>query len=422
MIICGVWHLIIGLIAVKIDNTEGIRMKDINNNSSLFRLVKYIMWGEKPFKIDDNVYFEMKSHAIIALPANVVKKLGLSKSIQDSWEKDIYAQIAYNVKCINVQNSLPLKVPYVILKGTSAAKYYPYPRYRTMGDIDIMTRHEDYEATCKMLLEGGFSEKSSVHMNEFGRHRSFSKNGVFVEVHSFFSLLNDIDQAKYLDNLIIDNINDSHLLPDLVNGLVILEHISQHLEFGIGLRHVIDWMMFADKCLQNDNWTEFQKMAQNIGLEPLAVVLTRMCELYLGLPEKEWCRNVNEKTCDQLMDYIMSCGNFGIKRKTDEDVVTNALVYARTPLSTLRLLQERGLVNWKACRKYSVLRPFAWVYQLIRYLISGLMQRDAVPKLKKEFNIASQRKKLFDELGVKQASKGHAVYRDEGYSMTFERP
>lgn len=410
------------MVADKTDNTECKRMKDLNNNDSLFQLIRYIMWGEKPVKINDNVYYEMKSHAIIALPANVLKKLGLTESVQDLWEKDIYSQIAYNVKCINVQNSLPIKVPYVILKGTSAAKYYPYPRYRTMGDIDIMTRREDYETTCTMLIEGGFSENLSVHMSEFGRHRSFKKNGIIVEVHSFFSLLNDIEQARYLDDLIIDNINESHLLPDLINGLVILEHISQHMEFGIGLRHAIDWMMFVDKCLQDENWAVFQKMAQNIGLEQLAIVLTRMCELYLGLPSREWCQNANEKTCNQLMDYIMSCGNFGIKRKSDEDIVTNTLVYARTPLSALRLLQERGLVNWKACRKYTLLRPFAWMYQLFRYLLSGLKQRDAVSKLKQEYNIASQRKQLFDELGVKQASKGHAVYRDEKYGITFERP
>ena len=393
-----------------------------DRNNSLFQLIKYSIWGGKLALVDENVYSEMKSHAIIALPANVVKKLGLPKSIQDSWEKDIYSQIAYNVKCISVQYNLPIKVPYVVLKGTSAARYYPYPRYRTMGDIDIMTRREDYEMTCTMLIEGGFSEILSVNMSEFGRHRSFTKNGIIVEVHLFFSLLNDIDQAKYLDNLIIDNINKSHLLPDLVNGLVILEHISQHMESGIGLRHAIDWMMFAYKCLQDENWPEFQKMAQNIGLEQLAVVLTRMCELYLGLPTREWCQNANEKTCDQLMDYILSCGNFGKKRMNDEDVVTNVFVYTRTPLSALRLLQERGLVNWKVCRKYPLLRPFAWAFQLFRYLISGLRQRHAVPKLKQEYYIASQRKQLFDELGVKQASKGHAVYRNEEYSMTFERP
>ena len=96
---------------------------------------------------------------------------------------------------------------------------------------------------------------------------------------------------------------------------MILEHISQHLENGLGLRQIIDWMMFVHKCLPDENWPEFQVLASNIGMETLAIVMTRMCELHLGLPERMWCKSADNELCGQLMDYILACGNFGEKKQ-----------------------------------------------------------------------------------------------------------
>ena len=122
----------------------------------------------------------------------------------------------------------------------------------------------------------------------FERETGFIKNDIIVELHRSFAKLNNADHARYLDDLIITNINPTHELPDPVNGLVILEHISQHLVNGLGLRQIIDWMMFTDKCLPDEKWPEFREMAQKTGMEKLAVVVTRMCEIYLGLPCRNW--------------------------------------------------------------------------------------------------------------------------------------
>ncbi|MBR0512934.1 MAG: nucleotidyltransferase family protein [Clostridia bacterium] len=386
-------------------------------------LLKASLWGTESAIASREDYSEMKAHAIAALPANVLPWTSMDPELRTEWKKTIMQQlISYN-QYLYEQENLPITFPYVILKGTSAAKYYPHPEYRKMGDIDIMTRREDYENACSELIKYGFVEHINKEEEDFGRHRGFSKNGVEVEVHAFFALLNEPKQAEYLDDLIIENITPSHELPDLVNGLVLLEHIAQHMEGGLGLRQIIDWMMFVDKCLSDEKeWSNFRMMAQRIGLEKLTEVVTRMCEMFLGLEEHTWCRNVDEKSCKGLMDFVLSCGNFGIKLVDKIGPGANVLSYARTPFAFIHLLQERGLVNWKTAQKHAVLRPFAWLYQIGRYLNKGLGRKNAISELKGEYVAAKERVALFDALGVKQSSKGLAVYRNGKYQKTYKMP
>lgn len=373
-------------------------------------LVKLSLWGNGIAVADEDTYEEMKKQAIATLPAPYLASLSISEDLLQKWKSFIFEQLIFTTQCNYMQSVLPITVPYVILKGTSVAQYYPYPDYRMMGDIDIMTRREDLEAACEQLMEAGYSVEKSLN-----REISLVKNMIVVELHRRFATLNDPAKAKRLDDLIIENINPSHVLPDLINGLVVLEHISQHMEGGLGLRQIIDWMMFVDKCLPDDKWPEFQKLAGEIGLEQLAIVTTRMCELYLGLSHREWCAGADSTLCEQLIDYVMLCGNFGNKKTSDSDISKNAFAVASTPKAAFKLLQKQGLTNWDAAQKYKALRPFAWIYQGFRYAVKGLKREKAVSKIKAEYSAAMKRKEMFDALGVTTVAKGSIIYKDGEY-------
>ena len=377
----------------------------------MLKIIKAVIWNNSSEVAHTEDFDELKKHSIILLTASNYKSFQLSPELQAEWGKTILQQLAYNVKYRREQTNLPITVPFVILKGTSAAQYYPNPLYRLMGDIDIMTnRGEDFEAAYDALIKAGYRVVKNCD-----REIGLAKNGIIVEVHRYFASLNDVEKAKYLDDLIIENINPSHVLPDLINGLVILEHISQHLENGLGLRQIIDWMMFVHKCLPEDKWPEFQQMARQIGLEMLAIVSTRMCELYLGLPERSWCQSADKRLCEQLMDYVLACGNFGKKRINDSDTVEFILSRSRNPQLTYRLLQQRGEVNWGAAKKHPILRPFAWIYQAGRYFIRGLKRDNALYEFSIEYAEAKKRIELFEALGVKQTTKGLVVYKNGKY-------
>ncbi|MBQ1310285.1 MAG: nucleotidyltransferase family protein [Blautia sp.] len=311
-----------------------------------------------------------------------------------------------------------MTVPYVILKGTCAAKYYPYPECRAMGDIDIMTSHEDFRAACDCLLANGFSEHTEVDDLRRVRHREFSRGFLEVEVHSYYAHRNDPEETRFLDGLILENINPSHVLPDMVNGLTLIEHVNHHIEDGLGLRQIIDWMMFVDRCLPDEAWAEFQPLAQKSGLLKMAVIVTRMCEIYLGLQEHQWCSQADPEICARLMEYVLSCGNFGRKLHAESVISMRMLSTSGSLNGTFRLLRKRGMKNWKAAQKYSFLRPFAWLYQLGQYLVKGFGRKNSFRMLSEEYKESRKRNELFDAVGAVREQDGIVFYQDGEYRHT----
>lgn len=425
---------------------------DTIRKDALINLIQLSLWGEQIHDVPElnkenekiwrDVFAEMKMQAIAVLPASNLPTLSLPSDLYKEWEAFILQKTMQNLRCRHEESKLShtLTVPYVILKGTSAAKYYPYPEFRTMGDIDIMTHQEDYSAACEMLLQSGFQENTSHDDEERGRHRTFWKDNVVVEMHLFFASMNDVDKARTMDEYILQNIpklpmdstddaeislksnaelktRNPHILPDLVNGLVLIEHINQHLENGLGLRQIIDWMMLVDKCLPDEKWPDFQVMAAKTGMETLAVTVTRMCEMYLGLSERKWSRGADEQLCAQLMEYILACGDFGSKQAAqngDHNRFVQTMVQLGTTAAVFSDLQKKGLMQWETAQKFAPLRPFAWLYQTGHYL-SRMVQdkKKESSSFREQYKQAKQHKDMLDALGVKQAHKGLVGY-DEG--------
>ena len=379
----------------------------------VMNLIRYSFWGDDCPEIDQDTYKEMMRQTIVALPASKLEGCVSDQILFQTWKKAILQQFFSYHNYIHLQDNLPITVPYVILKGTAAAQYYPHPEYRVMGDIDIMTKREDFDTACKELLENGYKIKKSLN-----REIGFVKNGIMIELHRYYASLNDPEQAAYLDNLILDNINSTQLLPDDINGLTLLEHINQHLENGLGLRQIIDWMMFVDKCLQDEKWPAFCEMAERIGMSKLAIAVTRMCEIYFGLPERQWCAGADEKVCHKLMDYIYSSGNFGNKQNDDTSSQSVQTMYKIYSLSSLfKVLQDSGVHNWKLAQRKPFFRRFAWLYQIGHYIVKGFGRKDAITQLRSEHLAVQERKELFDAIGVKQLSKGIAVYQAGEYKI-----
>lgn len=388
-------------------------MNNTTTKDNVMNLIKCSFWDTKCSEMDSDTYNEMRRQAIVALPAGRLKEVVSDPQLLQMWKTAVMQQIYSYAKYMYLQDNLPITVPYVILKGTAAAKYYPNPEYRVMGDIDIMTRREDFDVACKELMDHGYQIVKSLK-----REIGLVKNGIMIELHRYFASLNDPDQAAFLDNLIIDHINPTHLLPDDINGLTLLEHINQHLENGLGLRQIVDWMLFVDKCLPDEKWPAFKQISEQIGMTKLAIIVTRMCELYMGLPERKWCADADEDICHKLMEYIYSSGNFGNKQNDDTAGQSIQTMYKIHSLKAFfQLLQSSGMHNWKPAQKNAFLRKFAWLYQIGHYICKGFGRKDAITQLRSEHLAAQERKELFDALGVKQLAKGIAVYQDGKYRI-----
>ena len=259
-------------------------------------------------------------------------------------------------------------IPFVILKGNASAISYADPTCRMMGDIDILVPQNLYEKTQDVLSSAGY-EKGYDN----GRHCGFKKDKTSCEVHHHFSHFEEYD----FENYIIEGLNsrevaivDGHefpMLPKLANGIVLLDHFRRHLQSSVGLRQTIDWMMYVYRNLDDAFWNnEFKAIMEEKGLVTLAVTLTRMCQIYLGLPDNiSWCKDADDSTAEWLFELIFSVGNFGRKNKKGYLVERVSVGIKREGL--FHLLQRVGEKTWSAYQKHHWLKPFCWIYQGFRF-------------------------------------------------------
>ena len=146
-----------------------------------------------------------------------------------------------------------------------------------------------------------------------------------------------------------------------------MQHIKEN---GVGLRQIIDWMMFVHKELDDSAWNNhFRDLAQEAGLEKLAITVTYMCKKWLGLPNDiTWCNTADEEIVDQLLLRVLYDGNFGCERAPFENIrvsINNEGLFNH--------LQRTGIEKWSLAQKYKVFRPFAWLYQMFRYVGLGIV-------------------------------------------------
>lgn len=383
------------------------------NKTCVPDLLSAALFGQrgKP-DVDDwsSVYTELKDQTVLAIPADLIAQYDMPEELRREWKKQILQQMIYYHATEHIQTELleairTAGIPVVILKGTSAAVYYPKPEYRAMGDIDFLVKPEHFDRACCVMEEAGCKETTSKEEEERGRHRVYRKAGVEIELHRSFATIGTDEQKACFDNYLFEDIvPERFTLSTVQNGLVLIEHIAQHMFAGIGFRQIIDWMMYVYHCLSDQMWNEsFLPMAQSVGLDKLAVTATRMCQLYLGLPKEKynWCSTANDSVCEKLMDYVMTSGNFGCKRDEISTHSIPQLPSIRKPVYFFRYLQEHGKQNWKALGKHTWLKPFAWLYQLCRNIRFLAKNRVDSRKLKMIYKEGAQRRVLFDKVGIR---------------------
>lgn len=367
----------------------------------LLELLKGYIYNKTP-ALPENVNWERvfevaKVQCVVPLLASYVPKEYRNEWLEISLQsKAHYMQMLYEQKSL-IRLLKSNSIPFVIIKGTASAIYYPVPSSRVFGDIDFYVP-KDYWDTAKILLENnGYN-----YLNAEIRHFEYEKNGLEFELHSKIGSIhyNDVEHIfiNGFNHAVEYKIGDCCFpgLPKYENGLVLLGHIMQHLKSsGIGIRQIIDWIMFVRKELDDSSWEKhFRHMAVEAGLEKLAITVTFMCKKWLGLSDEiSWCNDADEEVADQLLYRILFDGNFGNERYKGE-IVKNS--FRRE--GTYKYLQRVGIKNLPLAQKYVFVRPIAWLYQFFRFSINGLIGLIKGEKLFRDDKDIMNLKELWKEL------------------------
>jgi hypothetical protein len=210
-------------------------------------------------------------------------------------------------------------IPYVILKGCASAYYYPDPTLRSMGDVDFLVPGDYLEAAGQILEAQGLKPWDENHI----AHIVYRGAGMCYEMHFKVAGFPNGHAGELMEQYFSDvfdkaelkMVGDSQMmLPSpFHHGLVLLLHTVHHMTGeGIGLRHLCDWALF-ENSLSNDEFVEmYEDKLQAVGLWRFAQILTQVSIKYLGAEKREWAGEADE-LADQLMEDILSAGNFGVK-------------------------------------------------------------------------------------------------------------
>ena len=386
--------------------------------ASLWENIHEVRYEEANIQWAD-VYQELRAQAVEGIAVDALPNIkNLDVQLKFSWLHRVTKNISYWNQLMALQDELiallkGANIPYVVLKGLGAAYYYRAPELRKMGDIDLQVKPADFQKALQLLLDNGFE----LEAEDDGRHVELRKDRFEVELHHHFSSFSDLDAAALFDRRIESAIDCAQeavvqghtfsMLPKLENGLVLLAHMDQHMETGLGLRQIIDWMLFVDRELDDAWWEqEFESWTKRLGMHTLALTVTKMCQMFLGLRTEgiSWCAIADEQLCSDLMDLTMERGNFGFKLGDSKKAVPILDLMSdvtRIPI----LLQKHGCHNWAALKKYPFLKPFAWLYQLCRYVRNAMNRKNPIGRLLSEVRESRHQAQVLEKLSLAKNTK-----------------
>ena len=375
---------------------------------TVFEILKASLFTDEPVEVDDwkSVFAEMKAQAIAGLPAEWLKK----HPIPDAAEWSAYCTLQQGqwIRVMHGQKQLlelldEHNIPCVILKGAAAAMYYPHPTLRSMGDVDFLVKREDLDRAAEVLEASGYELEHEKDLSK--HHFGYSKGGVHFELHWRIPLVREDDEKWMsffkdgIDHKEFRTIGDFTfpVFHEVLNGLVLIFHVNQHLREGLGLRQIIDWMMYINQLSESVWQEQMIPMLEQTGMKTLAFTVTSLCQTYLGL--RPIVENPEEYPYEALMGLVIEKGNFG--RKAGINGRTVAFVISSTEKgSFFRRLQAGGLSRWKAAKKYKVLRHFAWIYQAFRIMGIFLRNKMTPKRFAEQRRKGIEQRKLLEELGV----------------------
>ena len=315
-------------------------------------------------------------------------------------------------------------IPYVILKGSASASYYPEPMLRTMGDVDLMIAKSDLPRADVVLRENGFHpvEKNDNECHLEYHRRTYGASSTW-EVHWKPNGIPDgkegVEIQEYLADIITSakkhSVSDGeYMLPTAFHhGLVMLLHVAGHLiNTGIGLRHLCDWAVFVAKFSDEEFCEMFEDKLKAVGLWRFAQLLTQLSVKYLHCPAKEWCGVGDDDYLEMMMVDIMNGGNFGVK---DKNRINQAKLMTNTGKGNVddtSLLKQLFLtMNEKARRgmpittKVPLLLPIGWIYVGGRHLVRIAQGRRPSIDVADMIAGATERKEIYKEFRLFEAEK-----------------
>ena len=355
-------------------------------------LAEALHWEMKPCQAE-NEYIEpelwaktmkiAENHRILPLLYDVVKQKNLLRGAAwESFERECRKTVQQSYRLLFLSRFLTeymeeQGIPVILLKGCTAAEYYPVPELRKSGDIDLLMRNEkEARQACDALAQKGFVQEKSLanhHIN------CVSPDGICVELHTMLAEPFDNSEVNScLDSLIPSCFEKKEereamgiMFPTLsppYQAFYLLLHMLQHfLRAGFGLKLLCDWVVFWERKMSEQGKRELLFMLKESGIYGFAQMITAVCVQYLGMSAENTDflmegAKLTERITEPFMREILEAEEFG-KSSKDRMVIPRG----SSPGAFLREFHHQTMLTYPKEKKYVILWPVLWVKMLFGF-------------------------------------------------------
>lgn len=254
------------------------------------------------------------------------------------------------------------RIDYMPLKGILLKQIYPKPDMRSMSDIDILIKTEQYKKIKVMFSDMGYNEKK-----ESNHELPWQKNNIYVELHKrIISTYNKDFYQHFGDGWklgIADKEQPCRYEMRTEDAFVYLfTHFAKHYRSGgIGIKHMTDlWVYLKAYPSMDDSYIEDQLSSLKL-LEFYKNVLKTLEAWFSGAEPTE--------ITDFITDVIFNSNSYGnhedhiaglmirSQKTTGHKTNTRAREIVKTLFLPYRYMREK----YPVLNKAPILLPFMWM-------------------------------------------------------------
>ncbi len=249
------------------------------------------------------------------------------------------------------------RIVYLPIKGWNFKNLYPKPYLRTMTDVDLVVKKNNFEETCEIAKVCGFTLE-----DEGISHYVFMKKPV-TELEIHHQLFSEKSVLYEFGKKLLDK-NDDFTMSVEDTYVYMISHMAKHFtDNGAGMRNIIDCYLY-NKCYQ---FSETQRIyikneLKKIGLDLFEIRIRNLSEIWFE--GKEY-----DSESILLAEYIMHGGLYGkagnsIFIKLDNEPTNKYKWVIKEIFPGFEILKQ--FLKYK--KMYRILTPIYWLFYIVKRL------------------------------------------------------
>ena len=279
------------------------------------------------------------------------------------------------------------KIDFMPIKGIVLKGLYSNPQMRSMGDLDILIKTEQYDKIKPVMQAIGYAEVGESN-HEFIWHKS----NIHIELHKRLIPSYNKDYYAYFGDgwrLAKERDGTRYSMTDEDMLIFLFTHFAKHYrDSGIGLRHMTDLWVYCNAKPDLDK-EYIQNELKSLRLYDFYVNIMNTLGVWFDGRESD------EKT-DYITDFIFKSGIYGTGKthalsdgvKMSKSVKSAKNIKIKKFFRRMFLPYKDLSAKYAFLKKIPVLLPFMWMYRL---LVAMLFKRDKIKSDKQAIKIMTEK-------------------------------